>query len=387
MVAMSSPSDASPRSFVRRTVVVAATLTVACSLLASSAASAAIVQPLYTEENGDIPRATPLFALPAAETSGTVNGKLDDTPGIDDWDDVFSVPLATNQKLTVEMTATAGTDFDLWLWKPGSTTVFDSDPNPHIANASQTRGTSTESFWYPASSTGTYYLDVFSDKATSPNKGSYRLTWSIEQLTAPDLTYTVDRTLVGYNGTAAFSGAVTFGGSALATNPVLFQRRLAGSKSWSSLNAGRNGRPTTLTNSSGEFAFRVRDITRKAEYRAIVWPSRTTGWRYGTPITVTPRAYLTRPRAPRTVYRNQKFAVRGYLKPRHTRRAKTVKVTAYRADAQVWRYAKNYNYSGYTQYRMSLRLPHRGRWKLVATTYADNYHAATQSKATYVTVK
>ena len=88
MVVMSSPSDTSPRSFVRRTVVVAATLTVACSLLASSAASAAIVQPLYAEENGDIPRATPLFALPAAETSGTANGKLDDTPGIDDWDDV-----------------------------------------------------------------------------------------------------------------------------------------------------------------------------------------------------------------------------------------------------------------------------------------------------------
>ena len=86
--------------------------------------------------------------------------------------------------MTVEMTATAGTDYDLWLWRLGSTTVFDSDPDPHVANASQTRGTSTESFWYPASSAGTYYLDVFSDKATTPNKGRYRLVWSTEQLTA-----------------------------------------------------------------------------------------------------------------------------------------------------------------------------------------------------------
>jgi len=93
------------------------------------------------------------------------------------------VRLATNQKLTVEMTATAGTDFDLWLWKPGSTTVYDSNPNPRIANASQTRGTSTESFWYPASFTGTYYLDVFSDKATSPNKGPYRLLWVVKLMT------------------------------------------------------------------------------------------------------------------------------------------------------------------------------------------------------------
>ena len=275
----------------------------------------------------------------------------------------------------------------LWLWRPGSTTVFDSDPDPHVANASQTRGTSTESFWYPASSTGTYYLDVFSDKATSPNKGPYRLVWSTEQLTAPDLTYAADRTLVKHDGTVTFSGTATFGGSALATNPVLFQRRLAGSKSWTPLNAGRNGRPTTLTSSSGAFVYKVRNVTRKAEYRAIVWPGRTTGWRHGAAITVTPRVYLTRPRAPKTVYRNQKFAVRGYLKPRHASRAKTVKVTAYHADSGVWRYAKNYNYSGYTQYRMSLKLPHRGRWKLVATTYADSYHAATQSKAAYVTVK
>ena len=161
---------------------------------------------------------------------------------------------------------------------------------------------------------------------------------------------------------------MTFEGSALATNPVLFQRRLAGSNTWTSLNLGRNGKPTTLTNSSGAFSYRMWNMTRKADYRAVVWPTQTTGWRHGTPITVTPRAYLTRPYAPKTVYRNRSFSVRGYLKPRHTSGARNVKVTAYRADSGVWRYAKNYNYGSYTQYKTSLSLPYKGRWKLVATT-------------------
>ncbi len=377
---MSSRSHTLPRSPSRRLALGAAALVIACGLLAPGAAAAVDLGPLYTEANADIP-GLPLPASP-------VVGSLDDTPGIDDWDDVLSVPLDYNQKLTVEMTATAGTDFDLWLWKPGSTTVFDSNPEPHIANASQTRGTSTESFWYPASSAGTYYLDVFSDKATSPNKGSYRLVWSIEQLAAPDMTYSADRTLVNYDGSVTFSGVVTFGGLAAGNQrgvvPAAAGRfeHLDFAEPWQERQTGDAHQRFRRLQLQG----RERDAQGRLSCGRLADPDdrmapRHPGHRYAARV---PDSGPTRPRrSPAT----GDSSVHGYLKSRHASGARNVKVTAYRADSGVWRYAKNYNYSSYTQYKTSLSLPYKGKWKLVATTAPDTYHAATQSSATYVTVR
>ncbi len=335
---------------------------------------------LATEANGNIP-GVPLPPSPVA-------GKLDDTAGIDDWDDVYSVDLTYNQKLNVSMTGDEGTDFDLWLWKPGSTSVHDSNPEPHIANSSQTKGTSTESLWYPVMSGGTYYLDVFSDPGTSPNKGAYTLTWSIEQMIAPTLSMTANHAVVRYNGSATLSGVASLSGTPLASNPILVQKRLAGSdSSWTSLNYGSDGTPKTRTDAAGRFTYAVSGITRKMEYRAVVWPSATHGWRHGAPVAVKPHAYLSRPYAPRTVYRNRSFWVYGFLKTRHGAGARSVTITAYRSGMGAWRYARNYNYSSYTKYGTSMQLPYAGRWKLVATTPADGYHAATTSSATYVTVR
>jgi len=350
---------------------------------AESGVSLLGLRALFGGADDDIPG----VPLPVSPVAGTLN----DTAGIDDWDDVYGVPLGYNQKLTVSMTAVAGTDYDLWLWKPGSTTVYDSNPDPHIANSAQTEHTSTESFWYTAMSGGTYYLDVFTDPGTTPNKGAYTLTWSTQQMTAPDLSISAKPSTIAYKGSTTVTGTVSFEGSPVGSARVLIQRRLAGSNSgWTSLNYGSDGRPKTITDSAGKFTYTVTDITSKSEIRAVVWPSATYGWRHGSAVTVTPRASLTRPYVKTvggTVYRNRPVWLYGFLKPHHGASAKSVKITAYRSGGGMWQYARNYNYSSYTKYAASMILPEKGTWKLVATTAADSYHAATTSSATYVTVK
>ena len=50
--------------------------------------------------------------------------------------------------------------------------------------------------------------------------------------------------------------------------------------------------------------------------------------------------------------------------------------------------AKNYSQRATaTKYSTSIVLPYKGKWKLVASTPDDGYHAATTSAATYVTVR
>jgi len=377
-----SPSSPS-RAFASRAVTAA--LFAALVLPASTALAAPT--PGFRALFGGVDDDIPGIELPVSPVPGSLN----DTPGIDDWDDVYNIPLAYNQRLNVSMAAVAGTDYDLWLWKPGSTSVYDADPNPHIANSAQTEHTSTESMWYTAMSGGTYYLDVFADPGTSPNRGNYTLTWTTQQMTAPDLTISAKPAIVGYKGSATVAGTVAFGGSPLPSARVLVQRRRAGSTGgWTSLNYGSDGRPKTVTDATGKFTYTVTNIAEKAEIRAVVWPGETYGWRHGSAVTVTPKASLTRPYVKTiggTVYRNRPIWLYGYLKPHHGAGAKSVKITAYRSGGGMWQYARNYDYNGYTKYSASMILPEKGTWKLVATTAADAYHAATTSSPTYVTVK
>jgi len=326
-----------------------------------------------------------------AITPSPVAGTLDDTYSAFDFDDVHGIRLGYNQRLDATMTAVADTDFDLWLWKPGSTTVDDKNPSAHIAQSSQTRGTSAESFYFPCSQPGTYYVDVFVDPATTPNRGAYSLQWSVAQLPAPALTVAIKPSTCSYKGSAVISGSVSLDATALAGARVLIQSRPAGSKGgWTSVNydtAARPVSPRTRTNASGGFSYTASGITRKTEYRAIVWPSRTWGWKTGSTVVVTPHVWLTRPYAPATVTKNRAFRVYGFLKPKHMSGSRNVKITAYRAGKATGRIAKNSTYRSYTKYATTIVLHAKGRWRLVATTPADSRHLATTSSSTYVTVK
>lgn len=100
------------------------------------------------------------------------------------------------------------------------------------------------------------------------------------------------------------------------------------------------------------------------------------------------------PVAPLTMSRYRTYSVYGYLKPRHTKGTSPVRIIRYRLTNSGWKQygtyvdAKAYDYSSYTKYIASVRLPYAGKWKLRAYAPADTYHnAAWSSGFDYVTVK
>lgn len=373
------------------TVALSAALLVPAAALAVTGL-APIIQAASDGDRDVVAAAHPDDQIPGVALPSTpVVGTLDDTYPAFDFDDVYAIQLEHNEKLVATMTASARTDFDLWLWKPGSTSVNQTNPGSRIAQSSQTRGTSSESFYFPCSQPGTYYVDVFVAPGTTPNKGAYALEWNVETLATPQVSVATNRSTCGYKGSATLSGVVTVADAALPAARVLVQSRPAGSTGgWTSLNYDTKAKPIaprTMTDGNGRFSLTVSSIKRKTDYRAIVWPSESWGWATSKPTRVSPRASLTRPYAPKTVYKNRSFKVHGYLKPKHRSGSKHVRISAYRRTKGVWRYAKSYNYRSYTKYAATMALPSKGKWKLVATTPEDSGHLSTTSSPTYVTVK
>ncbi len=128
--------------------------------------------------------AAPYAVTPRGPESAPLAGADDDIPGIPappnpivdtldasvDFDDVFSLDLSAGQVLTVSMAGTGDTDFDVYLFPPGSTTV--TGPDSVAFSAGETY---PEMFSYAATTTGTYYLDA----SAYAGVGSYTLTYSI----------------------------------------------------------------------------------------------------------------------------------------------------------------------------------------------------------------
>lgn len=131
-----------------------------------------------------------------------------------------------------------------------------------------------------------------------------------------------------------------------------------------------------------------------ATYRAVFGGSVTHEPNASFPALVKPRASVGTPKAPTTMSRYRYYTVYGYLKPRHTSGTKPVKIKCYRKNsAGVYRYhhtvyAKVSNYSSYSKYKASVRLPHSGRWRLRGYAPADSGHSSTWShRYDYVTVR
>ena len=86
------------------------------------------------------------------------------------------------------------------------------------------------------------------------------------------------------------------------------------------------------------------------------------------------------------------YAAYGNLKPRHTAGSKQIKVKAYLQVGGVYVLKKTYtarvsNKSSYSKYRVRIKLPKRGKWRLKAYHAGDSKNARTSSKYRYVTVK
>ncbi len=367
-------------------------------LVAAAAAAVALAVPALAEidVNAQLFSAdddVPGVALPASPLVGTLDGSA----AVQDYDDVFAVPLLFNQRFDVDMTSTgAGTDFDLQLWKPGSPTIYASKPLSYIVQASSTEGTSTETFWYPASVTGTYSLNVvdWNDSA-----GPYDLTWSVVQLPEPQVTSRIPST-VKWGGGATIAGTATLRGVPLDRPKIMIASRRYGSKTWSYVNkerdtaSGNYGMPRTVGSSTGTFSYRVYP-TRLTEYRVIVWPTHDVGRTYGTVTLVSPRATITTPKAPNRVRAKRSFSIAGYLKPKHKVGARDVRLRCYSKNkngSYTWRktvFATNRattKHPTYTRYTRTTSLPFKGTWKIVAYIPGDSIHTARTSNPEYVKV-
>ena len=190
---------------------------------------------------------------------------------------------------------------------------------------------------------------------------------------------------VSYGSSNAITGSLTAGGAAAPGANIVLQTSTNGSTFSNST--------TALTSATGSFSFNVKPTTR-TWYRVLFAGS--TNYLASGPtaaIYVTPKAYLTNPYAPTTVYRNRAFTTYGYLKPRHTSGSYPVRIYKYRYVSGVWKSygyvtAKASNYSSYTKYTKALSLPYAGKWRLRTYAPADSGHAATWSSGyDNVTVK
>jgi len=138
-------------------------------------------------------------------------------------------------------------------------------------------------------------------------------------------------------------------------------------------------------------------------YTKTIKPYRTSSWRatfagdtsYGSAMSLTksikPKVYLTAPTLPSKMYASRSYTVYGYLKPRHTAYSYPVRIYLERyngKDYVPYKYvkAKAFNYSTYTKYSVSLRLPYKGKWRVKARHVGDTVNADTVSGWVYRTV-
>lgn len=203
-----------------------------------------------TQTDNDIPGKT----FPGTTVSDTVNASTD-------LDDVYSLDLKQGEKVTVTLTGAAGTDFDLYLYKPGAKTVKSSDG---IVAYSEKAGTSSETVTYIAPEAGKYYLDVYAYKGS----GSYKAT--VKQGAAKG-TYENTAKEIGYIGIWSTSSSSYASGKSYAqTNTGGSQVQFVFNGTGLSLRGLKNSKQgiakITIDGVSSEVSLYSKSTVYKAEY-------------------------------------------------------------------------------------------------------------------------
>lgn len=126
-------------------------------LVAATLTLTGLPTPASAGPQSDIPG----VPLPGPVATGRLGGPV--------YDVVYSVEIPAGHVLIASLTGTPDTDFDLYLFAPGSTTVL---YNQGVV-ARSTGATSSEALSYPSRFSGTYYLDL---NGVSEAEGEYRLT-------------------------------------------------------------------------------------------------------------------------------------------------------------------------------------------------------------------
>ena len=204
-----------------------------------------------------------------------------------------------------------------------------------------------------------------------------RLSVVAGSLATPTLSGSSGTKTTGYNGAVTIYADLKTGSTPLPGRAVYLEYSANGSSGWT--------RATAVI--TQPIAGRYQTIVKRTitgYYRFRFAGDGTYGPSVGPVVKVYPKAYLTNPYAPTTVYRNRAFTTYGYLKPRHTSGSYPVRIYKYRYVSGVWKSygyvtAKASNYSSYTRYLKALSLPYAGKWRLRTYAPADSGHAATWS--------
>lgn len=123
------------------------------------------------KSSGEFDDDIPGRPLPPSPVTGTVSA-------VGDPDDVFSVDLSAGDELTLQLAGAPGTDFDLYIFGPGNTTVDGSEPSlAHAVGQSY-----PERLTYVATTAGRYYVDVYAYAGS----GGYTLTYELTNASADD---------------------------------------------------------------------------------------------------------------------------------------------------------------------------------------------------------
>jgi hypothetical protein len=319
-------------------------------------------------------------------------GSDDDIPGVaipsspfteslsytSDYDDVFRIALTAGQTLTVALVGPSGSQFNIYLYAPGTASVKDPD-TPYVAVAA---GTSYPcSFSYAATQSGTYYLDVYAKTGA----GSYSVAYSVSSPGGGEvgLFLAAEPLTVPYHGTVNLSAALreATSGSLLPNREVMWYAAQDDKITGSWIPQG------TQTSSTGEYAksFWIDRLT----YFALHFEGDgqySEGWSNW--VKVMARAKITPPAVPSRVPVGPKITSWGTIKPLHTvaqNKASHTNVTVQRFSGGKWRtvipkmFAQSYrNTSSATMYSVGLRYMVPGKWRMRAV-HQDSDHATTTS--------
>jgi type VII secretion-associated serine protease mycosin len=124
----------------------------------SGSGAYSLVWGITSDPDGEIPGA----ALPVSPVAGDL------APVIDE-DDVYQLQLAAGDRLSIEMTGPAVTDFDLYLYGPAAT------ERASMPLAYATRSTYPEKLTWTATEAGRYCIDIRRFSGT----GVYALSWTV----------------------------------------------------------------------------------------------------------------------------------------------------------------------------------------------------------------
>ncbi len=294
-------------------------------------------------------------------------------PGEDEWD-VYAITVEKGKQLNATLNWTAGKQCFMYLYPPGTASVLGGVSVAQIPSVA----TGSGSLSYDALDGGTYYLAI----QAFDSGIDYSLSWSF----AIAGTKPTNMALITSSATPDYNRAVTLGiflrsnGAAVPGKVVVIER-------WTGSRWAVVGYPTTAANGNATFSVKPA-LYSKTIYRARFPQSLPYLTCTSNMKTVTPRAHVSAPIAPPTLYRGVDKTVAGYLRPRHASGTKPVRIYRQKLFGTTWKWqgyvlATASDYSAYSKYSVKTQFPSAGRWRLRAYAPADSLHTASLASAWY----